>query len=622
MCGIAGIYNKTEKNVNPQDLLLMNGMLSHRGPDASGTWADKNIGLSHTRLSIIDLSSLGKQPMTNEDGKIWITYNGEIYNFEYLRQWLIDLGHQFKSTTDTEVIIHLYEEVGIECLAHLRGMFAFSIWDSNKKQLFIARDRIGKKPLYYTNQQGCFVFASELKALKSLPWLNFDVEYDNFADVFAYDHVPWPKTMFKDVFKLPPSSYMIVNGEGVHDVRTYWKLDLQHKHEISLDQASDELKQLLKESVSLRLRSDVPLGMFLSGGLDSSYIVGLASQLVNEPISTFSIGYKDDNTSDPEYHFSREVAEHFQTKHTELLFDKGLIVYMPQLMKNYDEPFCIPNALAHYQLCRETRKSVVVALSGDGSDEIFGGYDVYHRLRFVEALSFLSPLRNSIKSKKYTGNFSNKYLLAMCLAMIPRAHRRGYLKQVNFRSRSKKIFSDTFNISIDNYCLSGLLDQFYIDQNPKCFMDGVLAQDLFINYAWATTIATDISGMSNSLEVRSPFLDHKLVEFAFSLPVSLKIGDKKQEKKVLYEAAKGFLPENITNRKKMSYGVGIPYQRLFYNDWHEYVKEIILDDSVKNMNLFNLDTIEKMISQKNASYDDFRTLWKVFCTCCWVHGLY
>lgn len=289
MCGIAGIFNMAGKPVREEDLHTFNTSLSHRGPDGNGIWYSGSVGFAHTRLSIIDLTENGKQPMCNEDGSVWITFNGEIYNYLELRKQLMKAGHRFRSDTDTEVLLHLYEEKGVACLDFLRGMFAFAIWDSSKKQLFIAKDRIGKKPLFYTVQDNTVVFASELKAIKALPWIQCDFDPSIFSYVFSYDYVPWPNTMYSNIKKLPPASYLLFSDKAAVEPRCYWHLNLQEKACLTEVEAVQQLLQVMSESVKLRLRSDVPLGMFLSGGVDSSFIVGLASQLLDEPIKTFSI---------------------------------------------------------------------------------------------------------------------------------------------------------------------------------------------------------------------------------------------------------------------------------------------------------------------------------------------
>lgn len=330
--------------------------------------------------------------------------------------------------------------------------------------------------------------------------------------------------------------------------------------------------------------------------------------------------YRDQQNQDPEYHFSREVSERFQTEHTELVFDKNVIREIPGIIHNYDEPFCIPNALAHHQLCRETRKSVTVALAGDGADEIFAGYDVYKQLNRIDQLSFFNPWCNCRLLPVRPKGVSSRMLLGLCLLATPRPFRRGFLKQATFDSRFKELFSKNLSLKIGDIYVGELLDRFYLDANPRQFLDGVLYVDLLINYAWSTTIATDISGMANSLEVRSPFLDHKVVEFAFSLTDTMKLGLDNQEKKILYSAAKGLLPESVIERKKMSYGAGIPYKEFFFHDWLPYVKEVVFDDKIKNIDLFDLSHVANLLERKESSHDQFKALWKLFCCCVWLHS--
>lgn len=618
MCGIAGIYDFKGRRVNPEDLDIFVKSLHHRGPDDDGIWYQNNVGLAHTRLSIIDISPMGHQPMSNEDGTIWITFNGEIYNFMDLREGLQD--HRFKGNSDTEVIVHLYEEKGISCLEYLRGMFAFALWDAKKRRLFLARDRIGKKPLFYTIQNDCLVFASELKAISALTWIDDQIDLTSLAYAFSYDHVPWPKSICKNILKLPPSSYAVFDDEHRGVIRKYWELDLQRKLSLSEDEAAERLLGIMRESVRLRLRSDVPLGMFLSGGLDSSLVVGLASQCVDQPIRTFSIGYQGQGTKDPEFYFSKQVSSRFNTIHREILFDKELIQDLPELMFKYDEPFCIPNALAHYQLCKETRKDVTVSLSGDGADEIFAGYDVYKKWKLLDWCSFVIPWRNS-DNCRYGGNIANlKGFPPLKLFLTPRAFRRGTEKQLSFLAMAGPVFNhDAWN-ALKTVNVGKHLSELYLERNPKQFLDGVLYGDLFLNYAWSTTIASDISGMANSLEVRSPFLDHKVVEFAFSLPVKLKLKLFNQEKFILYKAGSTFLPEVVVNRKKMSYGAGIPYKRWFFNEWMPVVKEIIFDEKVTTRNLFNMAYVERLLNNPECDSRTFKLLWRILCTCAWMHN--
>jgi len=616
MCGIAGIYDMTGRPIGVDDLKKFTTILKHRGPDDNGIWVQGNVGLAHTRLSIIDLSVKGHQPMANEDGTVWITYNGEVYNYLTLREELEARGHRFRSDTDTEVIIHLYEEKGVACLDSLRGMFAFAIWDAKKNQLFIARDRIGKKPLFYTVQDNVVVFASELKAITGLSWIHRQFDLEALAYVFTYDHIPWPRSIFKNVQKLPPASYLLFSAEKTIDPpRRYWNIDLQKKTLRSEGAAAEELLQRLKQSVAMRLRSDVPVGMFLSGGLDSSFIVGLASRLVNEPIRTFSIGYADQHNTDPEYSFSRMVARHFKTIHKEIIFDKKVIEAVPALMDYYDEPFCIPNALAHYQLCRDVRQDVTVALTGDGADEIFAGYDVYKKFKMLQVVHAAIPDRHSDNQRDCT-----KGPLWFNLLVSPDHKWRGCAKQHAFVQRTLPLFERPVRDLFEQINVGDILTDFYVQNRPASFLDGILYTDLLINYAWSSTIGTDISGMSNSLEVRSPFLDHHVVEFAFSLPTGMKLRGFDKEKHILYAAGRSFLPRAVVERKKMSYGSGIPYKKFFFGEWLAFVMDMIFDRKIKNLHIFSLPQIEKMIAEPNCSNESFRLLWRIFCSCAWMHG--
>lgn len=622
MCGIAGIFDISGQRVNLDDLETLKKSLNHRGPDDCGTWCKNNVGLAHTRLSIIDVTSKAHQPMSNEDGTIWITFNGEIYNFLELRKKLEHQGHTFKSDSDTEVIIHLYEEKGTSCFEDLRGMFAFAIWDENKQQLLIAKDRIGKKPLFYTFQNNKLIFASELKAIASLPWFNKQIDMASLAHVFSYDHVPWPNSIYKHIHKLPPSSYILFDSKQRKqgEINKYWNPDLQTKIKISENDAVDRLTELLREAVQLRLRSDVPLGMFLSGGLDSSFVVGLASQCVDQPIQTFTIGYEDSETEDLEYPFSDEVSACFNTVHHKVPFDKGTINSLPDLMYHYDEPFCIPNALAHYQLCKETRKHVTVSLSGDGADEIFAGYDVYKKWKLLDLATIFMPMKNATRCNFPLDTRGFSKCIPLKLLFTPRAFRRGMEKHLSYQQQAAKIFSQDAWDEMKQVNIGGMLADLYLERKPKEFLDGVLYGDLLLNYSWSTTIASDISGMANSLEVRSPFLDHKVVEFAFSLPTNLKLKWFNKEKYILYKAGQSFLPEAVINRKKMSYGAGFPYKKWFFNEWMPFIKQIIFDDKVMRHNYFNMTYVEKLLANPDCDSSCFKQLWRILCTSAWLHS--
>ncbi|OGS25455.1 MAG: asparagine synthase (glutamine-hydrolyzing), partial [Elusimicrobia bacterium RIFOXYB2_FULL_48_7] len=372
MCGICGIFNfGSNKPVTQQEISRMCGLIRHRGPDDEGVYTGGQTGLGIRRLSIIDLQT-GHQPIHNEDSSLWIVLNGEIYNFKELHDELTKRGHKFYTKTDTETIIHLYEEYGDRCVDHLRGMFAFAVWDTRKKQLFIARDRLGKKPLFYTVVNGSFVFASEMKSILAHLDSTPEIDLSAIHSFLTYQYIPGPGTIFKTIKRLQPASTLKCGQNGNIETNRYWNLDFRQKTNLSFNDAKTRLAEILTESTKLRMISDVPLGAFLSGGLDSSIIVGLMSKLSSKPVKTFSIGFEDANFS--ELGYARTVAARFKTDHHEFVVKPDFINVLPKLLWHYDQPFADTSALPSYYVAKETRSLVTVALNGDGGDENFAGY--------------------------------------------------------------------------------------------------------------------------------------------------------------------------------------------------------------------------------------------------------
>jgi len=379
MCGIAGIIDINRRAADRRGLAKMCDQLEHRGPDDAGIYVNGHAALGQRRLSIIDLSPSGHQPMSNEDGSIWITFNGEIYNFRELREMLIANGHVFSSNTDTETIVHAYEEFGDHCVDHLRGMFAFGIWDTKQQRLLLARDRIGKKPLFYTLAEGQFLFASELQALTVHPIVRREIDLNSIDDYLTYGYIPPPKSIFKGVYKLPPAHTLTLSvTDSPEDPSTqrYWQLDYNQKLSFaSDDDAADGLTEVLTEAVRLRMVSDVPIGALLSGGIDSSVVVALMSQLNSGPVETFSIGFQDRHFN--ELPHARMVADRYGTKHHELVVEPNAVEVLPTLVRHYGEPYADSSAVPSYYVSQLTRQHVTVALNGDGGDESFAGYDRY-----------------------------------------------------------------------------------------------------------------------------------------------------------------------------------------------------------------------------------------------------
>ncbi|MEM4248260.1 MAG: asparagine synthase (glutamine-hydrolyzing), partial [Candidatus Nanoarchaeia archaeon] len=395
MCGIAGIAKFNGQEVFEQELAPMNDALSHRGPDGQGIKIVGNAGLAHRRLSIIDLES-GAQPMCNEDGSIWISFNGEIYNFREIRKYLISKGHIFKTNSDTEAIIHLYEELGEECPSKLNGMFAFAILDTRKKKIFLARDRLGQKPLFYFCDSAKFAFASELQALMKLPGIPRDIDFQSFHDYLSLQYVPSPKTIYHSIFKLLPAHTITVDIENCKiNFSRYWKCRYDNKRNLSFESAKEELRYLVEDSVRLRMISDVPIGAFLSGGLDSSIICALMSKLSNQPIRTFTIGFEE--TIYDERIPARNVSAKFKTSHNEKIVNPKDFAVVEMLVKHYGEPYSDSSMLPTYMLSKFARENVKVALSGDGADEIFTGYYRYLVMKYANFADAIPlPLRKAI----------------------------------------------------------------------------------------------------------------------------------------------------------------------------------------------------------------------------------
>ena len=561
MCGISGkVVFGGGGPVSERVIQLMNEKLKHRGPDGEGIYINPQgaVGLGHRRLAVIDLSPAASQPLSNEDGTIWIVYNGEIYNFQALRLDLEKRGHKFKSKSDTEVIVHLYEEYGEDCLRHLRGMFAFAIWDENQQQLFLARDRLGKKPLKYYLGPDFFIFASELKAI--LPQLKERPEVDKAAlpHFFAFNHLLAPATGFKGIYKLPPAHYGILRN-GQLTIKKYWQLDFSQKIKITYQEAKEELQRLLTEAVRLRLIADVPLGAMLSGGIDSSLVVGLMSQFTRP--KTFSIGFAEERLD--ERPFARLAADHFGTNHTDLEVKPDTIKIFPKLIEHYEEPYADSSALPTYYLAELTRRSVKVALNGDGGDEAFGGY---RRYKYWNLLHYLK-------------------------------------KDIYFDIASWRYFKD--KISNFQFPISNLRK---LDDVFKLAYDTFLPNDLLVKM--------DIATMAFGLEARSPFLDQEIVEFAASLPARWKVRGF-QTKIILKDTFKELLPKEIIERGK--YGFELPVDAWFRGPLYQWAREILLAGKFLEHGYFEQKTIEKLLEEhKNGRRRHGQRLWLLLCFEFWL----
>lgn len=608
MCGIAGIiFKDSSRAVSPELMREMTRAMVHRGPDDEGVYTHTNVGMGHRRLSIIDLSLAGHQPMTNEDETVWVVLNGEIYNFRELRAQLEKKGHIFKSHTDTEVVIHSYEEWGRECLQKFEGMFAFAVYDKKRKNIFLARDRVGIKPLYFYNDDKVCVFASEIKAILKTGFMRSDVNHKAIDFYMSIGYVPAPETIFRGIYKLEPGNYMIVSEINIEQGE-YWTLNSGGYGLMSFDTARERFEELILECVGSHLVSDVPLGVFLSGGLDSSAMVAYMSRILKEPVKTFSVGYKDSEEVN-ELGFARKIADKFKTEHHEFILEPDDFFDSIDTFLNYSEEVIVESAaIALYQLSKVASSHVTVLLSGEGADELFGGYPLYWKMKQLEryhkfarfAPSSLSGPLSSVMSEKIqkyihwiSVPFESRYRTVSC-DVIPTFKNRMYSgdfrKEVN--GRVENFFDDVYSRLSGMSMLQKML---YVDTKYW------LPDDLLVK--------ADKMTMATSVELRVPFLDHKLVEFAFGLPDEFKIGND-QGKLIVKKAAESILPHEIIYRQKK--GFPVPVGQWFTGDLYNEAAAVLLDKKTVERGYFNPDYIKNILtSHKKGEQDLSRRIFSL-----------
>ncbi|HEY0346508.1 MAG TPA: asparagine synthase (glutamine-hydrolyzing) [Pyrinomonadaceae bacterium] len=604
MCGITGIVRSDGAQIDRELLARMNDAIRHRGPDDDGFYFGDGVGLGMRRLSIIDLKS-GHQPIHNSDRTAWIVFNGEIYNYRELRKQLETRGHQFYTDSDTEAIVNAYDEYGTECPKYLRGMFAFAIWDERAKSLFLARDRVGKKPLLYAQLNGQLVFGSEFMALLQHPDVSRDVNYEAIHHYLSFSCVPAPLTAYQAIRKLEPGhSLLWKNGEM--KLERYWQLDFSHKISISEEEAGERVVDLLRDAVRVRLMSEVPLGAFLSGGVDSSAIVALMAQESSEKVKTFSIGFEEQDFS--ELHHARRVAEHVGAEHHEFIVRPDAMEILPTLVEHYGEPFADSSAVPSYYVSRETRKYVTVALNGDGGDECFAGYERYAAMNLAQRYAKVLPaiirdgvIRNvaralpEFQSRANPLRKAQRFLTAASLSPVQR-----YLRWVSaFDEQAKlNLYSSDFRSETAAFSTIGFLEPWFAKANGAGIVDASLLTDTMTYLPNDLLVKMDIASMTVSLEARSPFLDHHLMEFAASLPESLKLRGM-TTKYLLKRVLKKFVPEENLTRAKM--GFGVPIGHWFRGTMQPFLRETLLSEKALARGLFNRASVRQLIDQHVAN---------------------
>ncbi|MCA9471207.1 MAG: asparagine synthase (glutamine-hydrolyzing) [Nitrospirales bacterium] len=601
MCGIAGRYNFISgAPVQEEGLRKMCRLLAHRGPDGQGTYQQDELGLGHRRLAVIDLTDAAQQPMVSGNGQYVMTYNGEVYNFPELRKNLEGLGHQFRSQSDTEVVLVAYQEYGVNCIEYLRGMFAFAIWDAHERRLFLARDRVGKKPLYYRVHQDGISFASEPKAFLGEPDFRPEVNLEGVAHYLTYQYVPAPHSAFLGVQKLPPAHCLIVQ-DGKISVKRYWKLSYSTLFPGSFEDAQQELLEKLKEAIRLRLVSDVPLGAFLSGGIDSSVVVALMAQLgLENTIQTFSIGFEQQEYNELAY--ARQVSEQYGTDHQEFVVTPQATEIFDKLVWFYNEPFADSSAIPTFYLAEMTRKYVTVALNGDGGDENLFGYDRYVASMYGTWFDRMpQSFRQLIKrgTKLIPEPQKTKTILGRMkrfAAVLSETPDRRYGHWIcHFDPLMKKqICTEDFIRESGVEDSLWLLSKVFHESDAKDFLSQIVDADVNMYLPDDLLVKVDISTMAHGLEARSPFLDHQVMEFCASLPSSMKLKGS-AKKYLLKKATKDLLPSNILNRPKM--GFGVPIDHWLRNELRDVAYDVLLSSRFANRGFFKTDVVERLLKE-------------------------
>jgi asparagine synthase (glutamine-hydrolysing) len=639
MCGIAGVVSLSG-NRACSALDAMTDALRHRGPDTSGAWSDERCGLGHRRLSIIDLSPAGRQPLANEDGTVRITFNGEIYNYRTLRSELAARGHRFRTQTDTETIVHAYEQWGTECVARLRGMFAFGIWDQRRRRLFLARDRAGKKPLFYTERPDRFLFASELQGLLADPDVPREVDLAGVDAYLSWGFVPAPGTAFRGIRKLPPAHSLTLDltPEGpVTRVERYWRLRYDPKLHLAEDEAAEMLRERLTEAVRLRMVSDVPLGAFLSGGIDSSVVVGLMARLSGRRVKTFAIGYEEADFS--ELAHARRIAERWGTEHHELVVRPDALGILPALVRHYGEPFADASAIPTFHVSRITRASVTVALNGDGGDECFAGYPRYRqhhlaeRLRQVPGTRFLydgfdrsgcMAIACQLASRFAGGSHGGKSWVgalakrALAVACDPA---RRYARWLScFKEAEKQaLYSGEMRSLLCGPRPDAWLDSLFAETAGLHPVDAAMAIELRSKLPYDLLVKVDVASMAHGLEARSPFLDHEVMELAARLPVDLKLRGK-TAKYLLLRTFADLLPEENVRRPKM--GFDLPIGRWFRGPLRELLCDSLLDERALGRGYFQPHAIRSLVTgHLEGRADHSLPLWNLLMLELWFREM-
>jgi asparagine synthase (glutamine-hydrolysing) len=597
MCGIAGRLNFASENYASSQLIRrMTDLIAHRGPDSEGQYLSGPLGLGHRRLSIIDVSA-GAQPLCNEDKSIWIVFNGEIYNFLELRAQLLNKGHVFTTASDTEVIVHLYEEYGTECLGLLKGMFAFAIWNDKSKELLLARDRVGIKPLYYSHKADFIAFASEIKSILVNPEIERDINFQGLDLFLSFLYLPGRETLFKDVQKLEPGHYLLVrNGKILK--RQYWELTSQPRACANFQREAENLNELLRAKLRAHMISDVPVGFLASGGVDSTALLSYAGEETDKQIKTFTVGFSEQNFAD-ERPYARAASDAFNTEHHEISISANeFINFLPAYIWHMEEPVCEPPAIALYYISKLAREHVKVLLSGEGGDEAFAGYPEYRNFSLLERLKSFGPIGRAVAAPLFRhGNVFGLAKLRRFEPMLNVALQDYYYSRSStpfehFNPIKAQLYSPALRQEVNGSHPGNLVHSFF----HKAQSANVLQQMLFVDTkTWLPDdllVKADKMTMATSVELRVPFLDHEVLEFAAGLPQDFKLRGFRT-KRILKHCFRNRVPREILKRKKT--GFPVPYNKWLRHDAKDFVVETLTSRKARERDLFNKSQVEKLL---------------------------
>ena len=597
--------------------------LKHRGPDAEGLYIQDAIGLGHRRLVIIDLSEAGNQPMTNEDGSLWLVFNGEIYNFAEIRSELQRRGHVFRSSTDTEVILHAYETWGVDCLTRFNGMFAFALWDSRRRRLWLVRDRLGIKPLFYLHRPDRLLFASEIKAILCDPSVKRQIDLTALHHYLSLNYTPAPYSLFAGIYQLLPGHYLLVEADGrYHDV-AYW--DISYTPKINGTEANllEQFEAIVADAVKHQLVSDVPLGAFLSGGVDSSSIVYWMSRQVEQPVRTFSIGFQEKSYN--ELGYARRVAKACRTNHYERVVTPDTVTVLPKIVWHAEEPTADSSMLPLYYLAQLSREQVTVALSGDGADEILAGYETYQafyaarlyrlipaalRRRFIRPLVDLLPVSHA----KVSLDFKLKRFVRG--AELDDAAGHAYWRTIFDESAKRNLYTAEVSRLLDGANTADLYRATFAQADADHPLDRLLYVDTRFYLPNDMLVKVDRMTMAHSLEARVPFLDHRLVEFVASLPVHLKLKQWRLKKYLLKTMLQRHLPEALPWRKKQ--GFNVPKAIWLAGELRDFAFDHLSTQQLQGMGLFELKQVVTLLNEHvSGKRDNSHQIWGLLCLSLW-----